>query len=131
MVHADARRALDVEAGKIKAWVNEVLGNLPISVEALRKALVGKSREEAHDIMEGIRAEPVSTLEGFRDNRHLRGLLGTVRVLLGRLRERCVAEQEEIAAEAEALLSMLAVLSPAGVPTSFFTAFVMTYYVFR
>ena len=112
-----------MEAGKTKAFVEEVLGNLPISVEALRKALAGKSLKEAHAIMEGIKAEPVSSLEEFRDNRHLRGLLGTVRVLLNRLKERCEAEQEGTAAETEALLSMLAVLSPAGVPMSFFTAF--------
>ena len=36
---AEVREAFEVEADEIKVWVEEVLGNLPISVEALRKAL--------------------------------------------------------------------------------------------
>ena len=67
-----------------------------------------------------FRCEPVASLGGQRVERHLRGFGGTVNELIRRLHETCDAAPELQVDDAMALLAMVAVLDPAGVPVTLF-----------
>ena len=98
------------------------LGNLPLAVALLKKALSGPPSLTCMDAvtkMAQFRSATVASLGGQNDNQHLRGIVGTVNELIRRLHATCDAD-EELRADAMALLSMIAVLNPAGCPEALF-----------
>ena len=96
------------------------LGNLPLAVALLKKALSGPpSLVNAAQKMAQFRSATVASLGGENVDRHLRGIVGTVNELIRRLHATCAAD-EELRADAMALLSMIAVLNPSGCPEALF-----------
>ena len=103
----------------MRQYVEEELGNLAIAVALLKRALTGLDRVKAAAVMEQFRSSTVASLAGQSVERHLRGMAGTVNELIRRLREAC-QDDSELQADAMALLAIVAVLTPAGVPQSLF-----------
>lgn len=107
---------------RIRQFVEEELGNLTISVAMLKKALRGLGAAKAAETINKFESSLVESLQDAAVDRNLRGLLGTVAVLLQRVRTVCGSDGHRHEA-AMALMAMVTVLNPAGVPDELFLSF--------
>ena len=104
---------------RIESFVEDGLDNLAISVAMLKQALGGLDVARVVATMQQFEDDTVGSLQGARVDRSLRGLQGTVSVLVQRAEEACRGDVQLWEAT-RALLAILMVLDPAGVPDELF-----------
>ena len=107
---------------RIEQFVEEELGNLTISVAMLKQALKGLGVVKATETMAQFESSLVESLQDARVDRNLRGLQGTIKVLLQRLGVVCQGDTQRVEVAMQ-LLAMVAVLNPASVPDELFMTF--------
>ena len=87
-------------------------GNLAIGITTLKQAMKGLDVVKATEILGQFESSLVESLQDARVHRHLRGLPGTVSVLLQRLDAIC---GEQLREATKTLLAVITVLNPIGV----------------
>ena len=104
---------------RIRDFVEQGLGNLAISVSMLKQVLKGQDTQRVRDRLQQFEQDTLGSLQGGEDGRSLRGLQGTVSVLIQRAQEACLGDAALWDAS-RSLLGILSVLDPAGVPRRLF-----------
>jgi hypothetical protein len=104
---------------RIQDFVEKGLGNLAISVSMLKHVLKGQDAASVKARLQQFEQDTVGSLQGGKDGRSLRGLQGTVSVLIQRAEEACAGDAQLWEAS-RSLLGILSVLDPAGVPRQLF-----------
>jgi hypothetical protein len=96
----------------VERFCEEVLGNHPMTVAMVARALVGRDKEETIRFMKQFRRESYIKVEAehSHDARYVRGVCGFVRVALAHIQQEHSAQAES----ARALMCILAVLPASG-----------------
>ena len=93
------------------------LGNHPLSVSMVARALCGQGYEEAKAYIQSFVAMPTQQVDG-NDPRYVRGMYGVMGLALARME--CRLDDTEACEQSKALLCVLSVLPARGIPLELF-----------